>query len=60
MPLEAYHKECRKMILKNNRDIDATDDPVEKIRLQNLNNSLLQRLKRRREEDDRRTENEQI
>ena len=48
MLIDIYHKECRKMILKNNSDMEATPDIREKIRLQNLNNSLLQRLKKRR------------
>ena len=51
MVLDKYHKECRKMLLKNNSDMENTDDPEEKIRLQNLNSSLLQRLKKRREEE---------
>ena len=43
--------ECRKVFLHNNELIDATNSKDEKQRLKNLNNSLLQRLKRRREEE---------
>ena len=52
MVIDKYHKECRKMLMKNNNDMESTDNVQEKMRLQNLNSSLLQRLKKRREEED--------
>jgi non-homologous end joining protein Ku len=47
--LDKYHLQCQQMIQKNFNDIMTTDCKREKQRIKNLNNSLLQRLKRRRE-----------
>ena len=49
--INLYHKNCQKMILKNNKQMDETDSKDEKQRLRNLNHSMLQRLKRRRDEE---------
>ena len=51
MIFDEYHKWCRQMLLENNAGIEQTNDPREKLRLQNLNSSLLQRLRKRREEE---------
>ena len=49
--LEKYHLQCQAMIKKNFNDIMRTNCKREKQRIKNLNNSLLQRLKRRREQE---------
>ena len=48
--LAIYHQECRNMMLLNNYKIQQTTSRREKLRLKSLNYSLLQRLKRRRDE----------
>ena len=48
---KAYYDICKKMILKNTESIKKTKSLQEKKRIRNLNNSILQRLKKRREQE---------
>ena len=47
----AYYDICKKMILQNIENIKKVKCTIERKRLRNLNNSILQRLKKRREQE---------
>ena len=48
---KAYHDICKNMVHKNMEDIENAETEEEKKRIRNLNNSILQRLKKRKEQE---------